>query len=98
MLGKRGIWRRRHLGLERRRRLRPHESCPAGTWHAGHGARLALHLSPAFDRTQSNTEEAGRLGLREPGVNGSQQPLAEVGGVLLHPAILPPVRLIRNPL
>ena len=56
----------------------------AGARGRPHGAGLLLPRPPALDRTDPNAKETGRLGLGEPGVDGSQQPLTEVGGVLLH--------------
>jgi hypothetical protein len=40
----------------------------------------------------------GGLGLAEAGVDGPQQPFAEVNRVLLHPGSLASPQLLRNPL
>jgi hypothetical protein len=61
-------------------------------------ACLLTPLPPAFDGADANAEEAGRLDLRETGVNRSQQPLAEVGRVLLHRHSLPLAHLFRKSL
>jgi hypothetical protein len=53
-------------------------------------AALAPLALPALDRRGPDAEEAGRLGLGQAGVDGPQQPLAEVGGVLLHPGSVAP--------
>jgi hypothetical protein len=98
VLGERGIRCGSDLGQQRRLLIRPNPAMTPWPSPRSEGAGLALLDTPAFDRTDPNTEEAGRLGLREPGVIGSQQPLAEVGGVLLHPEIVTPARLFRNPL
>ena len=55
-------------------------------------------LSPPLDRAEPDAEEAGRLGLGKAGVDGSQQPLAEVGRVLLHRHSLTEDQLLRKPL
>jgi hypothetical protein len=52
--------------------------------------------SPSLNRAHANTKEAGRLGLGQAGVDGPQQPLAEVGRVLLHPYTISKVQLFRN--
>ena len=59
---------------------------------------LLATTAPAFDRAFPDAKKAGRLSLRESGVNGSQQPLAEVGGVLLHALTFAPAHLFRNAL
>ena len=68
---------------------RPIRRRPAGPRGGGDGAGLVPPLPPPLDRAEPDAEEAGRLGLGKPGVDGSQQPLAEVGRVLLHPHSLP---------
>jgi hypothetical protein len=52
--------------------------------------------SPSLDRAHANAKEAGRLGLGQAGVDGSQQPFADVGRVLLHPDTISKVQLFRN--
>ena len=98
MLRQRGIGSRTHLREQGCFVLRSDATMASRSGPGGHRAGLALLGAPALDRTDANAEEAGRLGLREPGVNGSQQPLAEVGGVLLHAGIVAPAQLLRNPL
>jgi hypothetical protein len=51
---------------------------------------------PALDRAHANAKESGRLGLGQAGVNRPQEPLAEVGRVLLHPASIAEAQLFRN--
>jgi hypothetical protein len=50
----------------------------------GEGAALPLPPAPALDGGGPDAEEAGGLGLAEAGVDGPQQPLAEVDRILLH--------------
>ena len=76
MFGQGGIWRGSDLGQQSRVLLTPHPAMTTWPWPCGLGAGLALLGAPTLDGADPNTEEAGRLGLREPGVNGSQQPLA----------------------
>ena len=98
VLRERGIRGGDDLRQERCRILRPNPAMSARPRQRGYRASLALLGAPPLDRADPDTEEAGRLGLREPGVDGSQQPLAEVGGVLLHSPIVAPAQLLRNPL
>jgi hypothetical protein len=49
-----------------------------------HAAALPLPPSPALDGGRPDAEEAGGLGLAEPGVDGAQPPLAEVDRLRLH--------------
>ena len=85
MLGQRGIRRGPNLGTQARFLLWPDATTAARAAAGRERTGLALLLPPALDGTATDAKEAGRLDLRESGVNGSQQPLAEVGGVLLHP-------------
>ena len=98
MFGQGGIWRGSDLGQQGRFIRWSDTTMPSWSWPCGLGAGLALLGAPTLDGADPNTEEAGRLSLREPGGDGSQQPLAEVGGVLLHPEIVALARLFRNPL
>ena len=41
-------------------------------------------LPPALDRTDLTPNRRAASTCEQPGVDGSQQPLAEVGGILLH--------------
>ena len=70
----------------------------AGAASGGKRTGLALLGAPTLDGTDTDAKEAGRLDLWQPSVNGSQQPLAEVGGVLLHPSSISRAQLLRNPL
>jgi hypothetical protein len=67
-------------------RSNPWRTPRPGTRH--HAAGLPLPPSPALDRGRADAEEPGRLDLAETGVDGAQQPLAEVDRVLLHAAEL----------
>ena len=78
--------------------LRPNAATAAGAASGRKRAGLALLGAPALDRADTDAEEAGRLDLWQPGINGSQQPLAEVGGVLLHAPSIAGAQLLRNPL
>jgi hypothetical protein len=98
VLAQRGIRRGADLGHQRGFGLWADPPSPAGTRGGHHPARLLASSSPPFDRALANAEEAGRLGLRETGVDGSQQPLAEVGRILLHHPSLAQGQLFRNPL
>ena len=98
MLNQRGIRRRLHLGDQRRLGLPGDPPSPAGARGGQYPAGLVAPPSPPLDRTDPDAEEAGRLGLGEAGVNGSQQPLAEVGRVLLHLRSLARGQLFRKSL
>ena len=84
MLGQRRIRMTVDLGCQRGNVLRIDAPRPsrAGAW--GQTAALPLPPSPALDGGGPDAEEAGGLGLAETGVDGSQQPLAEVDRILLH--------------
>ena len=96
MLDERGVWRGLHLGDQRR--LGPWSDPPraARPGLGGRGSGLALSPPPALDRAHADDEEVGRLGLGEASVDGSQQPLAEVGRILLHRPSLARNQLFRN--
>ena len=94
-------WHRVPPGPGPARPLRPPARC--GACDQGVGRRPAAPLSCRRCRQRlmelsPTPKVAGRLSLGEPGVNGSQQPLAEVGRVLLHPPSVSPVQLFRNTL
>jgi hypothetical protein len=57
-----------------------------------------MPLAPSLDRAEPDAEETRRLGLGKAGVDGSHQPLAEVGRVLLHRHSLTEGQLLRKPL
>ena len=78
--------------------LRPDAAMPARSSSGCHRAGLPHLLSPALDGTDADAKQAGRLDLWQPSVNGSQQPLAEVGGVLLHPPSFARAQVFRNSL
>lgn len=84
MLDQRGIGRGTDLGYQGGLGLAADPSSPAGPGRGGHRTGLALPLAPAFDGAEPDAKKTGRLGLGKTGVDGSQQPLAEVGRVLLH--------------
>jgi hypothetical protein len=96
VLGQRGVWRRADLSDQGRFGCWSDPPRPPGSGGGDHRAALASPLTPAFDRAEANAEEAGRLGLGQAGVDGAQEPFAEVGRVLLHPDSLTPGQLIRN--
>lgn len=98
VLSQGGIGQRLDLGQQRRLGLPPNAPPPTRSRRGGQRAGFLLSAAPAFDRAFADTKAAGRLSLREPGVDGSQQPLAEVGGVLLHAPTFSPVQLFRNAL
>lgn len=84
MLGQRRIRMELDLGCQRGNVVRCDAPGPsrAQTWCDA--AALALPPAPALDRGGPDAKEAGGLGLAETGVDGSQQPLAEVDRILLH--------------
>jgi hypothetical protein len=89
MLGQRAIRMGANLGrqcgsLGGNNPCRPPRTAP---WR--HAVGLPLPPTPPLDRRRADAEETGDLGLAEPGVKGSQQPLAEVDRVLLHTASVP---------
>ena len=98
MLRERGIRRGSHLRQQRRFILGSDATMPPGPRPRSQGTGLTLLDTPAFDGADPNTEEAGHLGLGESGVDGSQQPLAEVGGIRLHPEIVAQAQLFCYPL
>jgi hypothetical protein len=98
VLGQRRIRSGTDAGDQRRLSLPSDPSPPPRSRGSGDEAGLTLPLSPPRDGAHADAEEAGRLGLGETGVNGSQQPLAEVGRVLLHPHSFPLAQLLRNSL
>jgi len=98
VLGQGGVRRRANLRDQRRLGVRADAPPPPGPGRRGHAAGLAPPPPPALDRAPPDAEEAGRLGLGEAGVDGPQQPLAEVGRVLLHRRSLARDQLFRNPL
>ena len=96
MLSQRGIRGGPHLGDQRRLGLRPHPARATGSGRGGDGAGLVPPSSPSLDRAHANAKESGRLGLGQAGVDRPQQPLAEVGRVLLHPDTISKIQLFRN--
>jgi len=96
MLDQRGIRRRADLGHQHRLGLQGNPPTPSGSRGGQHPARLLAPPSPPLERADTDAEEAGRLGLGKAGVNGSQQPFAEVGRVLLHRHSLAQGQLLRN--
>jgi hypothetical protein len=89
------VLRQRRIGMpgdlrpERAGLVRPECGRPSRTWQRGHAAGGVLPLAPANDGAGADAKGAGGLGLAEPGVDGAQQPLAEVDRLLLHPARVP---------
>jgi hypothetical protein len=98
VLGQRRVWSGTDAGDQRRLDVPSDPPPPPRSKGSGDGAGLMPPLSPPRDGAHADAEEAGRLGLGETGVNGSQQPLAEVSRVLLHPHSFPPAQLLRNTL
>lgn len=98
MLDECGVGRGGHLRQQRRFLLWPDAATAAGAASSHQRAGLALLGAPALDRADTDAKQAGRLDLWQPGVNGSQQPLAEVGGILLHSPSISTAQLLRNPL
>jgi hypothetical protein len=98
VLGQRGIRCGGNLHQQRRFLLWPYPAVAARAAASDERTGLTLLGAPALDRTDIDAKEAGRLDLWQPSVNGSQQPLAEVGGVLLHEPSIPKAQLFRNPL
>src|SRR5215204_5312877 len=84
MLGQGGVGGGSDLGPQGRSVRGTDAREAAGTRPRRHGARGALAPPPAHDRAGTDAEEPGGLGHGEPAVDRSQQPLAEVGRVLLH--------------
>ena len=82
VLSQRGIRGGTNLGHEGWLGLSGDPSRPPGPGRGGHRAGLAVPLAPSLDRAEPDAEETGRLGLGKAGVDGSHQPLAEVGRVL----------------
>ena len=98
MLAQRGIRGGTNLGHEGWLGLAGDPSRPPGPGRGGHRAGLAVPLAPSLDRAEPDAEETRRLGLGQAGVDGSHQPLAEVGRVLLHRHSLTEDQLLRKPL
>jgi len=84
MLGQRGIRVAQDLGCQGGSVRCSDVPGPPGTGAWCHGAAFALPPSPPLDSGRADAEEAGGLGLAEAGVDGAQQPLAEVDRILLH--------------
>ncbi len=72
------------LILQRRRLLRANGGRATGSWFGGHLAGGGAPLAPPSHGAGADAKQAGGLGLTEPGVDGTQQPLAEVDRILLH--------------
>ncbi len=72
------------LGRQRGNVLRCDAPGPSRAGARCQGTALPLPPSPALDGGGPDAEEAGGLGLAETGVDGPQQPLAEVDRILLH--------------
>jgi hypothetical protein len=51
---------------------------------------------PSLNRAHADAKETGRLDLGQAGVDRPQEPLAEIGRVLLHPGTISNVQLFRN--
>ena len=85
VLGQRRIRMALDLGRQRGNVVRCDPPGPSRTEARCHAAALPLSPSPALDGGGPDAEEAGGLGLAEPGVDGAQQPLAEVDRLLPHP-------------
>jgi hypothetical protein len=98
VLGQGGIGVLRHLIAQGGGLVRPDDRPPPGAGLGRQAAGLLALLSPATDRARPDAEEAGGLGLTEAGVDGTQQPLAEVDRILLHPQSLTSSQLNCNPL
>jgi hypothetical protein len=96
VLGQRRIRSGTDAGDQRRLSLPSDPPPPPRSRGSSDRAGLTPPLSPSRDGAHADAEEAGRLGLGETGVNGSQQPLAEVGRVLLHRHSLASAQLFRN--
>src|SRR5215203_3662361 len=84
MLSQGGVGGGSDLGPQGRRVRGTDARGAAGTRSRRHGTRGALAPPPADDRAGTDAEEPGGLGHGKPAVDRSQQPLAEVGRVLLH--------------
>jgi len=98
MVSKGGIRLPGHLRPQRGGLVRADRGASAGAGFGRHAAGLALPLAPAGDRAGADAEEAGGLGVTEAGVDGAQQPLAEVDRLLLHLRSLASAQLKCNPL
>ncbi|MCD6057892.1 MAG: hypothetical protein K0Q89_1422 [Thermomicrobiales bacterium] len=98
MLVQRGVGVDRRLGAQGRFVAGP-DAAAAPHARLGRGpAGLAPSLPPAADRPVGDAEGAGGLRLLQPGVQGAQQAVAEVGRVLFHPRRIAPGQLLCNAL
>jgi hypothetical protein len=84
MLAQGGIGQGAHLGQQD-----PLLGAPDPAWSPrsrprGQAAALTLLAPQARNRRRPDAKETGGLGLAEAGIDGPQQPLAEVDRVLLH--------------
>jgi hypothetical protein len=99
VLGQGGVGAGGDLGTQRRVLRRPDQPRPPRARRRGRAAGRRAALLPPRDGGPVDAEGAGGLRLGEPGVDGAQAAVAEVGRVLLHErASSHPEQLLRKPL